>query len=255
MAPRALFTSTRSSSSLPPVTSTTSLVKNGWGFCSLWQQHDVEGETTKAMYGWPWRCLCVHVCHVEVHRCIKFDDGFPLGLVCTDYESSESITSSCWFEPRPLSKIYTRPKQQNGDIVTSFMSSWLLDCQQQKPLNMKSQNSRDFMASKPMLLPNNQNLSNWTHNSAHIYCAIFMFWSAPPPNPIKHLVLQPVYIHSKEKNSRSFCYQIIALHMQVLIIWIIDMYHIIQTHYITGTGTAATSWSHGPSSHWGCIKG
>lgn len=69
-----------------------------------------------------------------------------------------------------------------------------------------------------------------------------MFYLPPPLYTIKHLVLKPLYyIHSNEKESPSFCYQIIALHMQVVIIWIIDMYHIIQAHYITGTGTATTS--------------
>ena len=166
-------------------------------------------------YGCLWRCLCVHE---SVIGNLNFVSSWGVSVIISVSKlmmarKTTRCVRSClqwsWIirinhQLTPLSKIYTKLKQQHGDIVTFFIYSWPLDAKNQEPLNVKSQNHRDFMASKPMLLPNNKNLSNCTHthNSAHIYCAGFMFYLPPPLYTIKHRVLKPGDSHSKEKEPK-----------------------------------------------------
>lgn len=192
---------------------------NGWGFCPLWQQNDDEWRLRQTNKGMVWvvyddvyvymkvRLGIWTLCHLEVYQWLSVyqiwwwlaKQHVVLGLVCSDHESSESITSSCWFELTPLNKTYTRPKQQNGDIVTSFKYSWLLDTKHQEPLIIKSQNHRDFMASKPMPLPKNKNHPNWRQNSAHIYFTVFMCSSASSQILVNILSSNPFIISIQKK--------------------------------------------------------
>ena len=138
--------------------------------------------------GCQWRCQCVHesaIGNLNFVSCWSVSVyqtwwWLPLGLVCSDHESSESIIGSCWFELTPLSEIYTQPKQQNGDIVTSFMHC-LLDAKHQEPLNVKSQNHRDFMASKPKLSFTKQNIFPTGHTTLHLSTVQFSCFYLLPP--------------------------------------------------------------------------